>query len=65
MFGCNGRCDQENLIAQLAEGVRALAAPVDNLLSNAAAKLDRPLKLRNIPSPGNAIAYLRVSLYPD
>ena len=28
------RCDQENLIAQLAGGVRALSAPVDNLLSN-------------------------------
>jgi hypothetical protein len=36
VFGCNDRCDQENLIAQLAGGVRALAAPVDNLLSNGA-----------------------------
>ena len=34
VFGCNGRCDQENLIAQLAGGVRALTAPVDNLISN-------------------------------
>jgi hypothetical protein len=34
VFGCNDRCNQENLIAQLAGGVRALAAPVDNLLSN-------------------------------
>jgi hypothetical protein len=34
VFGCNDRCDQENLIAQLAGGVRALTAPVDNLLSN-------------------------------
>ena len=34
VFGCNDRCDQENLIAQLAGGVRALAAPVDNLISN-------------------------------
>lgn len=34
VFGCNDRCDQENLIAQLAGGVRALSAPVDNLLSN-------------------------------
>ena len=34
VFGCNDRCDQENLIAQLAGGVRALAAPVDNLVSN-------------------------------
>jgi len=34
VFGCNNRCDQENLLAQLAGGVRALAAPVDNLLSN-------------------------------
>src|SRR5262245_1234279 len=30
------RCDQENLIAQLAGGVRALAAPVDNLTRNSA-----------------------------
>lgn len=34
VFGCNDRCHQENLLAQLAGGVRALAAPVDNLLSN-------------------------------
>jgi hypothetical protein len=34
VFGCNDRCDQENLIAQLAGGVRALAAPVDHLYSN-------------------------------
>lgn len=34
VFGCNDRCQQENLIAQLAGGVRALTAPVDNLLSN-------------------------------
>jgi Transposase DDE domain group 1 len=30
----NGRCDQENLIAQLKGGVRALAAPVGDLMSN-------------------------------
>jgi hypothetical protein len=30
----NGRCDQENLIAQLKGGVRALRAAVDNLVSN-------------------------------
>jgi hypothetical protein len=30
----NGRCNQENLIEQLKNGVRALTAPVDNLLSN-------------------------------
>ena len=30
----NGRCDQENLIAQLKSGVHALTAPVDNLVSN-------------------------------
>jgi hypothetical protein len=30
----NDRCDQENVIAQLAGGVRALAAPVDELVSN-------------------------------
>jgi len=34
VFGCNDRCDQENLIAQLSGGVRSLCAPVDNLLSN-------------------------------
>jgi hypothetical protein len=34
VFGCNDRCDQENLIAQVAGGVRALTAPVDNLISN-------------------------------
>ena len=33
VFGCNDRCHQENLIAQLA-AVRALHAPVDNLTSN-------------------------------
>lgn len=36
VFGCNDRCDQENLIAQLAGGVKALSAPVDNLVSNGA-----------------------------
>ena len=34
MFGANDRCDQENLLAQLQGGVRALRAPVDNLVSN-------------------------------
>lgn len=34
VYGCNDRCDQENLIAHLASGVRALKAPVDNLVSN-------------------------------
>ena len=34
VFGCNDRCDQENLIAQLSGGVRSLCAPVDNLQSN-------------------------------
>ncbi len=34
VFGCNDRCDQENLIAHLASGVHALKAPVDNLVSN-------------------------------
>ena len=32
----NDRCDQENLHAQLKGGVRALHAPVDNLVSNGA-----------------------------
>jgi hypothetical protein len=30
----NGRCNQENLIEQLKNGVRALRMPVDNLVSN-------------------------------
>jgi len=34
VFSCNDRCQQENLIEQLKNGVRALRAPVDNLLSN-------------------------------
>ena len=34
VFQANDRCHQENLLAQLASGVRALRAPVDTLLSN-------------------------------
>jgi hypothetical protein len=34
VFLANDRCDQENLLAQLYGGVRALRAPVDNLESN-------------------------------
>jgi hypothetical protein len=34
VFSANDRCDQENLIAQLKGGVRALTTPVDNLVSN-------------------------------
>jgi hypothetical protein len=34
VFKANGRCDQENLIAQLKSGVKALTTPVDNLVSN-------------------------------
>lgn len=34
VYEANDRCNQENLLAQLAGGVRALSAPVDNLLSN-------------------------------
>jgi len=34
VFSANDRCDQENLIAQLKNGARALQAPVDNLVSN-------------------------------
>jgi hypothetical protein len=30
----NGRCNQENVIAQLKNGVNAMRMPVDNLLSN-------------------------------
>jgi hypothetical protein len=34
VFRANDRCNQENLHAQLKQGVRALQAPVDNLVSN-------------------------------
>ena len=34
VFSANDRCDQENLIAQLKGGVRALRTPVDDLVSN-------------------------------
>jgi len=34
VFSCNDRCDQENLIEQLKNGVHAMYAPVDNLLAN-------------------------------
>ena len=34
VFSANARCNQENLLSQLHSGVRALSAPVDNLLSN-------------------------------
>jgi DDE family transposase len=36
VFTANDRCDQENLLAQLHGAVRALRAPVDNLVSNGA-----------------------------
>lgn len=34
VFSANDRCNQENLIEQLSNGVRAFRAPVDNLFSN-------------------------------
>jgi hypothetical protein len=34
VYSANDRCNQENLHAQLKGGVRALRAPVDNLMSN-------------------------------
>ena len=34
VFSCNDRCNQENLIEQLKNGVPAMRAAVDNLLSN-------------------------------
>jgi hypothetical protein len=34
VFAANDGCDQENLIAQLKSGVRALTTPVDDLVSN-------------------------------
>jgi hypothetical protein len=34
VFEANGRCNQENLLAQLKGAVRSLTAPVDNLTSN-------------------------------
>ncbi len=36
VFAANERCHQENILAQLLGGVRALHAPVDNLVSNGA-----------------------------
>ena len=36
VFEANGRCNQENLLAQLHGGVRALSAPVNTLESNGA-----------------------------
>jgi hypothetical protein len=36
VFSANDRCDQENLLAHLHSGVRALRAPLDNLESNGA-----------------------------
>ena len=34
VFEANDRCNQENLIAQLKNGVKAMRMPVDNLISN-------------------------------
>jgi len=34
VFSANDRCNQENLVAQLKNGVHALTTPVDNLVSN-------------------------------
>jgi len=34
VFSANDRCNQENLIEQLSNGVRAFRAPLDNLFSN-------------------------------
>ncbi len=34
VFSANGRCNQENLIGELKNGVHALCAPMDTLLSN-------------------------------
>jgi hypothetical protein len=34
VFSANDRCDQENTVGQLKGGCRALAAPLDNLVSN-------------------------------
>jgi len=36
VFLANNRCDQENLIAQLKDGVKAMSNPVDTLVSNGA-----------------------------
>ena len=48
VFLANDRCDQENLIARLKGGVKALAMPVGDLVSNWAyrvmASLERGLK---------------------
>src|SRR5262249_45378391 len=58
VFCANDRCDQENLLAQLYGEVRALRAPVDNLVSNWAymvmAAPARDLKAWGGPSPPEA-----------
>ncbi len=61
VYGANDRCDQENLIAQLSGGVRAMCAPVDHLTSNWAymvmASLAWTLKAwfaLGLPEPGAA-----------
>jgi Transposase DDE domain group 1 len=43
VFQANDRCDQEDLIAQLKGGVRALTPPVDDLVSNWAYMVMAPL----------------------
>jgi hypothetical protein len=42
----NNRCNQENLIEQLKNGVRAMRMPVDDLLSNWAYMVIRAIALK-------------------
>jgi len=56
VFEANDRCNQENLIAQLKNGVRALHAPVDNLESNGGLHADDGfgLELEGVVGPDAA-----------
>jgi hypothetical protein len=47
----NARCDQENLIEQLKNGVNALRVPVYDLVSNCRAHR-RPTRVRRLTPPG-------------
>jgi hypothetical protein len=53
----NARCDQENLIEQLKNGVNALRVPVYDLVSNCRAH-QRPTRVRRLTPPG---AYMVVA----
>jgi len=69
VFSANDRCDQENLIAQLKSGARALTAPVEHLASNWAyplmASLARSLKAWSVSNCWGDRILKSGSGYPD